>query len=191
MSNQWSNPTSVRRSCLPPRGVIVLLGALLANDASLAAGDNLSVVRDLASRVGPIIGSALACQNIARPRVQVIIDKFQAVIREASSNEAERADVARQLDRYVSDGRSAVAAGKTDCRTADRQVADLEQSLGGTPSAPSGPSLADAIAPPANAAVAPTQPLPGNVHGVTDREIRFGIVIPFSGSAKDNGKNMK
>jgi branched-chain amino acid transport system substrate-binding protein len=29
------------------------------------------------------------------------------------------------------------------------------------------------------------------VHGVTDREIKFGIVIPFSGSAKENGKNMK
>jgi ABC-type branched-subunit amino acid transport system substrate-binding protein len=32
---------------------------------------------------------------------------------------------------------------------------------------------------------------PGNVHGVTDREIRFGTVIPFSGGAKENGKNMK
>ena len=150
-------------------------------------------MRDLASRVGPIIGSALACQNVARPRVQVIIDKFQAVIREASSNEAERADVARMLDRYVSDGRTAIANGKTDCRVADRQVADLEQSLGQTPPPSSGPSLADAIAPTAaNAATAPTQPLPPtNVHGVTDHEIRFGIVVPFSGSAKENGKNMK
>jgi branched-chain amino acid transport system substrate-binding protein len=194
MSNQWFNLTPVRSSCLLPRGVIVLLGALLANDASSAAGDNLSVVRDLASRVGPIIGSALACQNVARPRVQVIIDKFQAVIREASSNEAERADVARLLDRYVSDGRTAIATAKTDCRIADRQVADLEQSLGQIPPQPSsGPSLADAIAPAAaNAATAPTQPLPPtNVHGVTDREIRFGIVVPFSGSAKENGKNMK
>ena len=74
------------------------------------------MVRELAARVGPIIGSALACQNITRPRVQVIIDKFQAVIREASPSEAERADVARLLDRYVADGRSAVTTGKTDCR---------------------------------------------------------------------------
>ena len=187
MSNQWFDKALVRSSCFSLRWA-VLFGAVLANNASAAPGDNLNVVRDLASRVGPIIGSALACQNIARPRVQVIIDKFQAVIREASSNEAERADVVRQLDRYVSDGRNAVTAGKTDCRLADRQVADLEQSLGTT----SGPSLADAIAPAANAAVAPTQPLPsGNAHGVTDREIRFGIVVPFSGGAKENGKNIK
>jgi len=29
------------------------------------------------------------------------------------------------------------------------------------------------------------------VRGVTDREIRFGIVIPFTGSAKENGQNYK
>jgi branched-chain amino acid transport system substrate-binding protein len=195
MSNQWFDMTLVRSSCLPPRWVIVLGGLLLVSGANAAPGDNLSVVRDLASRVGPIIGSALACQNITRPRVQVIIDKFQAVIKGASPSEADRADVARLLDRYVADGRSAVTTGKTDCRAADRQVADLEQSLNASAPANSsvGPSLADAIAPSAaNAATAPTQPLPpSNVHGVTDREIKFGIVIPFSGSAKENGKNMK
>ncbi|HWL20923.1 MAG TPA: ABC transporter substrate-binding protein [Bradyrhizobium sp.] len=200
MSNQWFDLTLVRSSCLNPRRALILCGlsgALLASSASAAPGDNLSVVRDLASRVGPIIGSALACQNISRPRVQVIIDKFQAVIREASSSEADRTDVARLLDRYVADGRSAVTTGKTDCRIADRQVADLEQSLGASSNANAtanaGPSLADAIAPSAaNAATAPTQPLPpSNVHGITDREIKFGIVIPFSGSAKENGKNMK
>ncbi len=197
MSNHWFNLALLRSSSLNPRWAIVLFGAVLASGASAAPGDNMAVVRDLASRVGPIIGSALACQNITRPRVQVIIDKFQAVIREASSNEAERVDVAHLLDRYVADGRSAVTTGKMDCRVADRQVADLEQSLGGAPgassNAPAGPSLADAIAPSAaNAATAPTQPLPpSNVHGVTDREIRFGIVIPYSGSAKDNGRNMK
>jgi branched-chain amino acid transport system substrate-binding protein len=198
MSNWWwFDLTAVRSSCLNARGIILVCGALLATGADAAPGDNLSVVRDLASRVGPIIGSALACQNITRPRVQLIIDKFKTVIRGASPSEADRADVARLLDRYVADGRSAVTTGKTDCRIADRQVADLEQALGA--SAPSntnvspGPSLADAIAPSAaNAAIAPTQPLPpGDVHGVTDREIRFGIVIPFSGGAKDNGKNIK
>jgi branched-chain amino acid transport system substrate-binding protein len=195
MSNQWFDMTLVRSSCLPTRWVIVLGGLLFVGGANAAPGDNLSVVRDLASRVGPIIGSALACQNITRPRVQVIIDKFQAVIKEASPSEADRADVSRLLDRYVADGRSAVTTGKTDCKAADRQVADLEQSLSASPPANSsvGPSLADAIAPTAaNAATAPTQPLPpSNVHGVTEREIKFGIVIPFSGSAKENGKNMK
>jgi branched-chain amino acid transport system substrate-binding protein len=201
MSNQRFDLTLVRSSCLNPRWAIILCGTLLASDASAAPGDNMAVVRDLASAVGPIIGSALACPNIARPRVQVIIDKFQAVIREASSNDADRAEITRLLDRYVADGRSAVATRKTDCRGADRQVSNLEQSLsqssgqssGTSSTAPPAPSLTDAIAPSAaNAATAPTQPLPpGNVHGVTDHEIRFGIVIPYSGGAKENGHNIK
>jgi ABC-type branched-subunit amino acid transport system substrate-binding protein len=193
MSNQWFDLTLARSSCLNPRAAVILGGILLANSASAALGDNLTVVRDLATRVGPIIGSALSCPSIARPRVQLIIDKFQVVIREASSSEADRADLARLLDRSVADGRSAVTTGKTDCRIADRQVAGLEQSLGVSSTPPPSPSLTDAIAPSAaNAAIAPTQPLPpGNVHGVTDHEIRFGIVIPFSGGAKDNGKNIK
>src|SRR5258707_6764086 len=196
MSNQWFDLTLVRSSCLNPRWAIILCGTLLANSASAAPGDNLSVVRDLTAQLGPIIGSALACPNITRPRVQAIVDKFQAAVREAI-NEPDRTDVARLLDRYVADGRSAVTTGKTDCRIADSQVADLEQSLGASSNANAtanaGPSLADAIAPSAaNAATAPTQPLPpSNVHGITDREIKFGIVIPFSGSAKENGKNMK
>src|SRR6195256_6609329 len=192
MSNQWFDLTLVRSSCLNPRWAIILCGTLLANSAGAAPGDNLSVVRELTGRLGPIIGSALACPNIARPRVQAIVDKFEAAIRQAI-NEPDRADVARLLDRSVADGRSAVTTGRTDCRIADRQISDLEQSLSASSTAPPRPSLADAIGPSAaNAATAPTQPLPpSNVHGVTDHEIRFGIVIPFSGSAKENGKNIK
>lgn len=171
---------------LRSRCMMIAASVCLATAAGAAPGDNASVVRDLAGRVGPIIGSALACRDIARPRVQFIADKFQAVIREASSNEAERDDLSRLLDRYVADGRAAVTTGKTDCRSADRQIADLEQSI-------AGPSLSNVIAPPAAAATAPTAPptapavapvlapapVVSNVRGVTGNEIRFGIVAPF------------
>lgn len=46
---------------------LLLLGAVLAGTASAGAGDNTDIVRDLAVRVGPVIGSALACRDIARP----------------------------------------------------------------------------------------------------------------------------
>jgi branched-chain amino acid transport system substrate-binding protein len=192
MLNWWINSSLSRRfysnSCLTP----VLFAALLASTGT-ASADNLGIVRDLASRVGPIVGSALACPTVARSRIQLIVDKFQDVIREASSNDAERGDVSRLFDRYVTDGRGAVGAGKTDCKVAERQIAGLEQSIGAASPPPATSSLADAIAPSAaNAAVASTQPVPpSNVRGVTDREIRFGIVIPFTGSAKENGQNYK
>jgi branched-chain amino acid transport system substrate-binding protein len=129
MSDQSFNPVMVRSSCLKSGWVIPLCGAMLANTARAAPGDNLNMVRELASRVGPIIGSAPACSSVAPPRVQLIIDKFRTLIRGASPRDAERADVERSLDRYIADGRSAVGPGRTDCRLVDQQIADLTQHL--------------------------------------------------------------
>jgi branched-chain amino acid transport system substrate-binding protein len=167
------------------RLTILLFSALLAGTAGAAAGDKTDVVRDLAGRVGPIIGSALACRDIARPRIQVVVDKLTAVITEASSNEAERSDLTQAFDRSVADGRGAVTTERTDCRSADRQLADLERSIAGP-----GPGLAPSSA---AAATAPTAPVAAGspVRGVTDQEIRFGMAAPFSGSAKELGRQMK
>jgi ABC-type branched-subunit amino acid transport system substrate-binding protein len=169
------------------RLTILLFSALLAGTTGAAAGDKTDVVRDLAGRVGPIVGSALACRDIARPRIQVIVDKFAAVITEASSNEAERSDLTQLLDRSVADGRNAVTTGRMDCRSADRQLADLERSIAGPGPGPSliAPSSAPATAP--TASVATGSP----VRGLTDQEIRFGMAAPFSGPAKELGRQMK
>src|ERR1700737_3134726 len=137
---------------MTPRWMAILVGILFASAAGAAPGSKTDVVRDLAGRVGPIVGSALACQDIARPRIRVIVDKFAAVIKEASSNEAEREDLTQLLDRSVAEGRGAVTAGKIDCAQADRQLSDLERSI-------AGPTLAGVIAPSsAAAATAPAAP---------------------------------
>jgi branched-chain amino acid transport system substrate-binding protein len=91
------------------RWTILLVSALLAGAAQAAPGDRKDVVRNLAGRVGPIVGSALACRDVARPRIQVIADKFTAVITEFSASEAERADLTQLLDRNVADGRAGFA----------------------------------------------------------------------------------
>jgi ABC-type branched-subunit amino acid transport system substrate-binding protein len=174
--------------------ITLLVGAVLFGIAgsAQAAGD-ITIVRDLAGRVGPVIGSAQACRDIARPRIQTIIDKFSQVIREASSNEAERSDLTQTFDRTVSEGRAAVSSGRMDCIRADRQLADLERSI-------SGPSLSSVIGPSpaaaataANAATAPTANVPAGPlpRGISEKEIRFGIAAPFSGSARELGRQMK
>jgi branched-chain amino acid transport system substrate-binding protein len=175
------------------RWMMVVSGALLAGTGGVSAGDKTSIVRDLAGRVGPIIGSALACRDIARPRIQFIVDKFTAVITETSSNEAERSDLTLLLDRNVADGRSAVTTGRIDCGSADRQLADLERSIGSRP-APAAPPASAAVAPPSAVAVtAPTAPVSvaPPVRGITDREIKFGISAAFTGAAKELGRQMK
>ena len=67
-----------------PFHAALLIGVLLAAPAGAAPGDKIDVLRDLAGRVGAVVGSALTCKDIARPRVQTVVDKFTAVIREAS-----------------------------------------------------------------------------------------------------------
>src|SRR5712675_6148 len=183
-----SNVTLASRRFAKTARLTLVLFSALAGTAGAAAGDKTDVVRDLAGRVGPIVGSALACRDIARPRIQAIVDKFTAVIVEASSNEAERSDLTQSFDRSVADGRGTVTTGRTDCRSADRQLTDLERSIAGP-----GPSVA-AIAP--SSAAAATSPVAqvaagSPVRGVTDQETRFGIAAPFSGSAKELGRQMK
>jgi ABC-type branched-subunit amino acid transport system substrate-binding protein len=190
------NPTAISfsRSAMTSRGIALLVGAMLLGSAggARAAGD-IDIVRDLAGRVGPVIGSAQACRDIARPRIQAIVDKFSMVIREASSNEAERSDLTQAFDRSMTDGRTAISSGRIDCVRADRQLADLERSIAG-PSLSSviGPSSA-AAATAAQAATAPTANVPAGPlpRGIGEKEIRFGIAAPFSGSSRELGRQMK
>ena len=91
--------------CSSPFRAALLFGVLIAGPAGAAPGDKFDVLRDLAGRVGAVVGSALTCKDIARPRVQVVVDKFTAVIREASANETERNDLTQALDRGVTEGR--------------------------------------------------------------------------------------
>jgi branched-chain amino acid transport system substrate-binding protein len=105
-------------------------------------------------------------------------------------------DLAGQLlDRNIADGRSAVTSGQKDCRLAERQLADLEQSVArpALPAAAAPPSAAVAPSFAAAAATAPTAPVSvaPPVLGTTDREIRFGISAAFTGAAKELGRQMK
>ena len=58
------------------RWTVFFVSGLLVGATGASAGDRTDVVRELAGRVGPVIGSALACPDIARSRIQAIIDKF-------------------------------------------------------------------------------------------------------------------
>ena len=79
-----------------------------------------------------------------------------------------------------------------DCKLAERQLADLERSISRAASfvrrpPPAAPALAAAPAP----APAPAPVVSTTARGVSDREIRFGIAAPFSGAARELGRQMK
>ncbi|UPK03515.1 ABC transporter substrate-binding protein [Bradyrhizobium sp. 170] len=193
ISRNFKPKSCVVRILVKLRWTSFLLSAFFITAAEAAPGDKMELVRDLAGRVGPVIGSVLACPDVARPRIQSIIEKFAAVIRDAATNEAQRSDLAQLFDRSVADGRNAVTSGRTDCRLAERRLVDLEQSL--TPSGPPPAAAAAAPAAPAFAAAPAPAVSFGNpvnaVRGISDNEIRFGITAAFTGPVRERGRQMK
>jgi ABC-type branched-subunit amino acid transport system substrate-binding protein len=187
------------RSTTAPACALVVACALTQGSPVVAApGDKAAVVRTLAGRVGSVVGAASSCQNIGRARIQTVVDKFSMVIKDAASNEQERASIAQLLDRSVADGRRALTSAQTDCGTTERQFADLEQSIGVSaadttfaPLTTFQPAAPVPVGPPTTQTAAVPSLSGSAVRGVTDREIRFGIVAPFSGASKELGRQMK
>ena len=146
------------------------------------------VVRDLANRVGLVLGSAFACPDIAQTRVRSIADRLKMVISEVSTTDSERAELDRMFDSSVTQGSNSVKTER-DCLIANRQLAELEKSF-------SDDSAAAPSSPPLQSSPAASEPLPpaqtaSSVRGVTDSEIRFGIVAPMSGTSMALGHQMK
>ncbi|GLH79207.1 hypothetical protein SSBR45G_41160 [Bradyrhizobium sp. SSBR45G] len=160
----------------------LIMGSLVSVSISPAFAAATDVVRDLAGRVGPIVGQASACPDIAQGRVQTIVDKFREAIRQSSSNDGERDQLTRTFNGYIAEGRSRTGASQANCAAAERQLTDLERSLG-QPAAAANPSSRTE----ATTGAVTTEP----VRGVTDREIRFGMVLPFSGIRKETGRQMR
>ncbi|MGC2780400.1 MAG: ABC transporter substrate-binding protein, partial [Bradyrhizobium sp.] len=108
-------------------------------------------------------------------------------------SEADRDELTRLLDRYVAEGRGLVTSGRLDCRGADRQLGELEQSLATPTQARSSLPVVTIGPSSAQAATAPAQILApaGNVRGVTQSEIKFGMVIPYGGPVKESGRLLK
>ncbi|CCD88122.1 putative ABC-type branched-chain amino acid transport system, periplasmic component [Bradyrhizobium sp. ORS 285] len=173
------------------RWCALLLGVCFLASPASALAISPDAVRDLASRVGPVVGQAATCREIAQGRVQTIIDQFSEVIRQGSSNTGERDGLIRSFNSYIAEGRGRVASSQVNCQTAERQLAELERSLSQQQSA--APSLSFSLAPStAAAATQPTANLPPPLpRGVSETEIRFGTVIPFSGVRKESARQMK
>ncbi|BAM87044.1 putative ABC-type branched-chain amino acid transport system, periplasmic component [Bradyrhizobium oligotrophicum S58] len=160
----------------------LIIGSLFGAPFSPAFAAAPDVVRDLAGRVGPIVGQASACPDVAQGRVQTIVDKFREAIRQSSSNDSERDQLTRSFNGYIAEGRSRTGASPANCAAAEQQLADLERSLSQPAAASSPASKAEAT----TGAVTS-----GPVRGITDREIRFGMVLPFSGIRKETGRQMR
>lgn len=198
---------------------VVALSFAIGAQTDNRAPDKMEVARDVAWRVGQILGGAGACRDINPVRIKNMSDKLQAMIHFAT-NAPDDLNILKEIyEKNVADGQRMVANRRRECRTVERDLADLENAIKAPPpstvaSAPSGaaapakgvlpnpvtnPIVATAPVAPATRATAASAPAvvqannvdPTAVRGVTADEIRFGIAAPFSGATRELGVQMK
>jgi ABC-type branched-subunit amino acid transport system substrate-binding protein len=175
-----------------------LLGLVVGQRPSLAA--TMAEAEQSALAIGRTVGAAASCPDIARPRIKAISDQFVSAMGKVATNPRDANAVHDAYDQGVSFGQRAIETHQTDCATAGRDLANLERTplTLVTADATPAPAPAPAPAPPpapvqapaATPAPAPPAPVVA-VHGVTDQEIRFGMVAPFTGSAKSGGLQLR
>lgn len=180
------------------RFALAIAGATLIAAPQIAAAtprdEKANVVRQLAVRVGSVLGAASACRSIAQPRIKGVTDKITEVIKGSTANKDELSSILQAFELSVAGGQRAISGGQTDCATAERELGELERAAAAPlPLASPGAAPAPAPQPGPMAAVAgPLVPMAGGaIRGVTDKDIRFGMVAPFSGPARELGRQMK
>jgi branched-chain amino acid transport system substrate-binding protein len=196
----------------------LLLGAIAIAApviAYTAPNDRIDAVRQIAASVGRVLGAASACREISPLRIKSMSDTLADLITVSAASGDESSSIWQAYNQANAEGQRSVTNRRQTCTAAERALADLEKTV--TPSqaavpggAPGQARSLPTVVTPAPAPVAPQQARPGTVttgptvaaaagasrpaalvRGVTETEIRFGISAPFSGPAKELGRQMK
>ncbi len=141
----------------------------------------------MAARLGRVLGAASACQNVTRPRIKTVSDKFIEMVRSSASSDQEGKSVLDLFNGNYLEGIRAVNTRETTCAIAERELTDLEGAAASPDPQPASSMAAATAQPPIFA----TQIAPVAVRGVTDQEIRFGASVPLTGPNKDYGHQIR
>src|SRR5215470_7327519 len=72
------------------------------NDAT-QRNDKADVIRQLAVRVGHVLGAASGCREVSRPRIKVITDKITEVIKASTLNQNDVTSILQTFDQSVAE----------------------------------------------------------------------------------------
>jgi ABC-type branched-subunit amino acid transport system substrate-binding protein len=178
---------------------------------SAPASDRVDAVRQIAAAVGRVLGSAAACREISPLRVKSMSDTLSDLITVSAVTTEESSAIWQAYNQSNTEGQRAITSRRLTCVAAERALADLEKTVTPTQAlippgqarslptvtapAPTGPQPARPSVTATSPALAATSPLQSRLaavsRGVTETEIRFGMSAPFSGSAKELGRQMK
>jgi len=198
-------------------GAIAIAAPVIGYSIAAPNNDRIDAVRQIAASVGRVLGAASACREISPLRIKSMSDTLSDLITVSAMNGDDSSSIWQAYNQANTEGQRSVTNRRQTCAAAERALADLEKTV--TPSQAAVPgvapgqarSLPAVVTPaPAPAPAAPQQARPGAVtpgpavaaaagasrlgtvsRGVTDTEIRFGMSAPFSGSAKELGRQMK
>jgi ABC-type branched-subunit amino acid transport system substrate-binding protein len=190
-------------------GAIALTAPVIGYSAP--SSDRVDAVRQIAAAVGRVLGSAAACREISPLRIKSMSDTLSDLITVSAPTAEESSAIWHAYNQNNTEGQRAVANRRITCVAAERALADLEKTV--TPSqalvppgqarslptvaapAPAAPQPARPSVTATSPALAATSPLQSRLaavsRGVTETEIRFGMSAPFSGPAKELGRQMK
>jgi branched-chain amino acid transport system substrate-binding protein len=174
---------------------------------SAPSSDRVDAVRQIAAAVGRVLGSAAACREVSPLRIKSMSDTLSDLITVSAPTAEESSAIWLAYNQSNTEGQRAIANRRITCVAAERALADLEKTVtpsqaltppGQARSLPTVAAPAPAARPSVTAtspALAATSPLQSRLaavsRGVTEAEIRFGMSAPFSGSAKELGRQMK
>ncbi len=196
----------------------LLLGAIAVTAPVIGytapSSDRVDAVRQIAAAVGRVLGAASACREISPLRIKSMSDTLSDLITVSAINGDESSAIWQAYNQSNTEGQRAIGSKRMNCTAAERALADLEKTV--TPSQAAAPGAAPGQArslpvvtpAPAPGAAQPARPgatspalaaaapalqsrLAAPTRGVTETEIRFGMSAPFSGSAKELGRQMK
>jgi ABC-type branched-subunit amino acid transport system substrate-binding protein len=178
---------------------------------SAPSSDRVDAVRQIAAAVGRVLGSAAACREISPLRIKSMSDTLSDLITVTALTTEESSATWQAYNQSNTEGQRAIISRRLTCVAAERALADLEKTVTPTQAltppgqarslptvatpAPAAPQPARPSATATSPALAATSPLQSRLaavsRGVTEAEIRFGMSAPFSGPAKELGRQMK
>jgi branched-chain amino acid transport system substrate-binding protein len=110
----------------------------LTFDIRAQPDEKMEAARDIAVRVGQILGGAAACQDIAPARIKTMSDKLHAVLAFATGKTDDFNALKQIYERNVGEGQRAVKSQRKECAAVNRDLVDLENAIKTSPAPPSG-----------------------------------------------------
>ena len=173
-----------------------LIGTVLASQAAWAV-DPYDDARRISRNIGMAAGGALSCDIIPVQRVKALNNQIDLAIRTFSKDRLTIAALQDAFNQGIEQGQQAVTADRAKCPAMLADLSFWETSSTTWFASASGSAVitkaavTSEVTAPAPAAAPPQPSPPLVIRGVTDREIRMGMAAPFSGPAKELGRQMK